>query len=114
MALEVQKAAVQVANILSVVGGALSAAKVAGAAQLATDALVNQFLDENGTVKPVQLNNSAVLTSVVGAAAQAGNAPDVGAQAMAIGASLGSINTVIASTQAGADGLTALASVVSA
>jgi hypothetical protein len=33
---------------------------------------------------------------------------------MAIGASLGSINTVIASTQAGADGLTALASVVSA
>ena len=114
-ALEVQKAAIQVANILAVIDAGLAAAGVEGGSQLATAALAEQIAGAEGEI---DLGNADLLAAVVVEAAAASGDPDaeaaLAAQAEALAASLASINTVIDTVEPGSDPLAALAAVVAA
>ncbi len=112
-ALEVQKAAVQVANILAVITATLDAAGVDGAAALAAAALAGEI---DGS--PLALDDAAVIGAVIATAAAAVADPAgkaaVLAQAGSVSDALANVNALIADTPSTGDPLGALAAIVAA
>lgn len=99
-AIAVQKAAIQIANILSVLASASEAAggTVQGGVNAAASAIATQVAAGGG----VDLSNSATVGQIVQAVATASGSTAIGAQAGAISSALASVNGSVA--QAGGTG----------
>jgi len=111
-ALQVQKAAVTVANVIAVVASALEAGGVVGAeaSQFASAAIAGQLA---GSAGQLDLADSATLTQVVDGAATSSGAA-LGGQTGPIAESLAAVNAVIAQADAAGDALGTLAAIVTA
>ncbi|MBB3927098.1 hypothetical protein GGR43_002821 [Sphingobium jiangsuense] len=98
-AVAVHKAAVQVANILTVMASATQAAQAAGGAQAGIDAAVSVIAGQIGSTGAVDLASAALIDQIVQTAASdsgsAGASSALQAQAGALGSSLSNVNTAV-------------------
>ncbi|WP_022684134.1 Ig-like domain-containing protein [Sphingobium bisphenolivorans] len=114
-AVAVQKAAIQVANILTVMASASEAAGAAGGAQTGLTAAVAAIVEQIDAGGAVDLSSSATLSQIVQAVADASGSTAgsaITAQAAAISSSLASVNDSVeqASGTSALDTLAAVAS----
>jgi uncharacterized delta-60 repeat protein len=120
LAVEVQKVAVQVANILNVVSTAATAAEAydsaADAAQVAAAALATQIVAAAGSGEALNLGNTSVVASVVGTVAAASTdaaaAAKLTSQAESVSSALATVNEAVGAVDATANVGAALAQVV--
>ena len=116
-AIAVQKAAIQVANILSVMASASEAADASGGAQAGIDAAVGVIAAQIGSGASVDLTDAVLIGQIVTAVADASGSSSaqsaIAAQAGALGSSLANINIAVEQAN-GASALDTLAAVVTA
>jgi hypothetical protein len=116
-AIAVQKAAIQVANILSVMASASEAAQVSGGAQTAINAVVSVIAGEIGSNGSVNLSDPVLMSHIVQAVADAGGSQGatdaIAAQSAALASSLASVNDAVAQATGG-DAVATLTAIVSA
>lgn len=113
LAVAVQKAAVQVANVITVLASA-SEAVSAGSGQQAADATVSAIASLVATGAPVNLSSNAVIGQVVGAVAEGVGGTvqaAITSQSDGIGSSLASVNAAVEQASGG-DTLTTFAAIV--
>lgn len=108
-AVAVQKAAIQVANILSVMASASEAAGSGSKAGI--DAAANAIAGQINAGGALDLTSSATVTQIVQAVATASGSTAIGAQAAAISSSIANVNASVAQASGGSalDTLAAIA-----
>ncbi|MEE4453563.1 Ig-like domain-containing protein [Novosphingobium resinovorum] len=111
-AVAAQKAAIQVANILSVVASASEAAGVAGGANTGSQAAI-QGIAAQIAAGHTDLSDAAVVSAVIQSAATTTGSTALGTQASAIGEALASVNGAVQSAS-GSDAVSTLGAATAA